>query len=109
VIADMMKNDYDLTSNVTLTANLTSATSVLENVAKNLTSDLISDDFKNNSVMNSITENSVVGTTVEYMSNLTDKFVTNMTSAWNDSTINLSQVCTDSPFSPLFLLKRKIP
>jgi len=107
VVADTLENDYDLASNVTFTANLTSETSVLENVAKNLTSDMISDTFKNNSVMNSITEDSVVGTTVEYMSNLTDNFVTNMTSAWNQSTINLSQVCTNPPFNPpLSFLKR---
>jgi len=89
-----------MAANVTVSANLTSESSILENVAKNLTSDTIFDNFKNSSVMDLVTEDSVVGTTVKYLSNLTDYLVNNMSSALDQPTINLSQVCTNPPFQP---------
>jgi len=100
VVADTLGIDYDMALNATVTANLTSESSLLENLAKNLTSDVIFDNFKNNSVMDLVTEDSVIGTTVKFFGNLTDNLVNNMSSALDQPTFNLSQVCTNPLSSP---------
>jgi len=102
VVADTLGIDYDMALNVTGTTNLTSEPSLLENLAKNLTSDVIFDNFKNNSVMDLVTEDSVIGTTVNFLGNLTNNLVNNMSSTLDQPTFNLSQVCTNPLPAPLF-------
>jgi len=102
VIADSLDIDYDMDLNLTDTANLTSESSFLENLANNLTSDITFDTFKNNTVMDLVTEVPILSNTSQFFGNLTSNFVNNMSSSLDQSTFSLSQVCTNPLPSPLF-------
>jgi len=111
VIADTLDIDYDMGLNLTDTTNVTSESSFLENLANNLTSDVTFDNFKNNSVMDLVTEDSVISTTVQFfgnLGNLTNNIVNNMSSSLDQPLFNLSQVCTNPLPVPL-LHKKNFP